>query len=252
MEVRPTQFWRFALDHDPRLRHDGAVTPSAGGNAIVGTFRAALADDEWAALLALGRRRSYPSGQTLMFEGDPGDFVVVLLSGRVKVVRVSADGRERVLSIRDHGDVVGELSVLDGEPRVGTVIAVEPVEALILTADTFRRHLESTPRVAVALLEAISRRFRETTIKRSQLGASDTVGRLAARLVELVDRYGTPHEDGVVIALPLTQEEIGSWAVGSPAGIAKALQTMREHGWIETERKRIIVRDLAAVRNRAG
>ncbi len=123
-----------------------------------------------------------------MHEGEPGDRVAILVSGRVKVVRLGEDGRERLLSIRDPGDLLGELSFLDGEPRVGTVVALEPVEALVLAAAELRAHLERTPRLAVVLLQALSHQFRETTLKRSQFGALDTVGRVAARLVELAER----------------------------------------------------------------
>lgn len=225
---------------------------SASGDLPTGSFRSRLDAPAWAELEALGRIQRFPAGTTLMFEGEPGDRVMVLLSGRVKIVRISVDGHERLLGFADAGDLVGEVSVFDGEPRVGAVIALEQVDALVIPADGFRRHLEISPRVAVIMLEMMSARFRETTIKRSQFGTSDTVGRLAGRLVELVERYGAPHDRGHIISLPLTQEELGSWAAGSPAGVAKALKTMREFGWIETERRRIVVLDLEALRRRAG
>jgi CRP-like cAMP-binding protein len=102
------------------------------------------------------------------------------------------------------------------------------------------------------LLEVVARRFRDTTIKRSQFAASDTLGRVAARIVELSARYGSPSEGGIEIALALSQDELAAWSGGSRAGVAKALQTLRELGWIETHRRRIVVREPEALRRRAA
>jgi CRP/FNR family cyclic AMP-dependent transcriptional regulator len=216
------------------------------------TFLASLNGDEREALNGLGVRRSFPRGAVLMFQNEPDARVMLLLAGRVKVTRVDHDGHELLLSIRDPGDVLGELSLIDGLPRVATVTALEPVEVLVTAAETFRLHLESTPRVAVALLEVVSRRFRETTLKRSQFSASDTMGRLAARIVELAERYGEPSDEGVAVTSPLSREDLAAWTGASRAGVAHALQGLRELGWVHTERRALLVRDLPALRARAA
>jgi len=217
-----------------------------------GTFLASLNSDEREALNGLGLRRSFPRGTVLMFQNEPDGRVMLLLAGRVKVTRLDHDGHEILLSIRDPGDVLGELALIDGLPHVATVTALEPVEALVTTAETFRHHLESTPRVAVALLEVVSRRFRETTLKRSQFSASDTMGRLAARIVELAERYGEPSDEGVTVTSPLSREDLAAWTGASRAGVAHALQSLRELGWVQTERRALLVRDLQSLRARAA
>ena len=97
----------------------------------------------------------------------------------------------------------------------------------------------------------LSTRFRDADLKRVEFGASDTVGLLAARLVELAERYGQHHEGGVHIELPLSQDELGAWTGASRAGVAAALRTLRELGWIETGRRHIVVLDDEALRARA-
>lgn len=217
-----------------------------------GTFVTLLEPIEWDRVRELGHPVSFPRGSVLMFEREPSDRIMILLSGRVKVTRVDDVGHETMLSIRDPGDMIGELSFIDGHARVATVTALEPVRALVISAPVFRTHLERTPRVAVALLQVVTRRLRETTLKRSQFGASDTVGRLADRLVELVERYGEKTDDGGLrIGLALSQDELAAWTSASRAGLAHALQTFRDLGWIETQRRRVIVRDLEALRARA-
>ena len=225
---------------------------SLTAGAVSGTFLSLLDDAESAALLELGTHRGFPRGAVLMYEGEPGERVMILEEGRVKVTRIEPGGHETMLSIRDPGDVVGEVSLIDERPRLATVTALERVRALVIASSVFRAHLERTPRVAVALLEVEMRRFRETTLKRSQFAASDTTGRLAARIVELSERYGAEREDGIEIDLALTQDDIAAWTGASRAGVAKAFQTLRELGWIETHRRRMVVRQLDALRRRAA
>jgi CRP/FNR family transcriptional regulator, cyclic AMP receptor protein len=217
-----------------------------------GTFLALLEDADRQKLEGLARRTRFPRGTRLMHEGEPGEAVMVLVQGHVKASCVTPEGHELVLSFRGPGDVLGELSFLNAERRSSSVTAIEPVEAMVLPARTFRSFLESTPTAAMTMIDVIGRRFRDANRKRVQFGASDTVGRVAARLVELAERYGEGDADGIRIVLPITQEELGSWTSSSRAGVAKALQTLRELGWIATDRKRITVRDLGALERRAA
>ena len=216
------------------------------------SFLGLLEPAERAAIRDLGRTRRFPRGSVLMYEGEPGERVMVLVTGRVKITGLTEDGRELLFGICDPDDILGELSFIDGRARATSVIALEPVEAVVISSSVFRRHLETSPRVTLALLEALTRRFRDTTLKRAQFASSDTTGRLAARLVELSERYGAPTEFGVEIALALSQEELAGWTGASRAGLAKAVQLLRELDWIETGRRRILVRDLDALRARAA
>jgi CRP-like cAMP-binding protein len=217
-----------------------------------GTFLDLLSEQERQGLYALGIIRSFPRGAVLMFQDEPDGRVMLVIAGRVKVTRTDQDGHELLLSIRDAGDVLGELSFIDGQPRIATVTALEAVEALVTPAQTFRRHLETTPRVAVVLLETVARRFRESTIKRSQFGSSDTLARLASRIVELAGRYGEVNEEGISVALPISQEDLAAWTGASRAGVAHALQTMRELGWVRTDRRTLTVLNLEELSARAA
>ena len=186
---------RVSGDRVPTVTRGGAdlaAARSAAGPGVLapGTFLDRLTDAERDGVIAIGRERIFPRGTVLMYQDEPADRIVILLDGRVKVTRVEGDGRESLLSIRDPGDLLGELSFVDGHPRLATVSTVEPVRALLTTAEELQRHLESTPRVAVVLLQTLVSRFRESTLKRTQFANTDTMGRLAARIIELAERYG--------------------------------------------------------------
>jgi CRP-like cAMP-binding protein len=160
-------------------------------------------------------------------------------------------GREVVLAFRGPGELVGELSALDDEPRSATIVAVDRVEALTLTAHEFRSFLTEHPSASLALLRMLSRRLRDADAKRIEFAAFNTLARVAVRLLELCERFGREEGGSVRIALPLSQEELAGWTGASLESVGRALQTMRSLNWIETRRREIRVLDPEALRRAA-
>jgi CRP/FNR family cyclic AMP-dependent transcriptional regulator len=184
-------------------------------------------------------------------EGDTSDWVALLLTGRVKLSSFTQDGREAVIGIAGHGELLGELSAVDGEARSATAIALDPVDALVVSAEDFTRFLETRPGAAVLLLRTISARLRDADRKRVEFGAYDTVSRVARTLLELAERFGESAEGGVRISLRLSQEELAGMTGASREAVVKALRSLRSRGWIETGRRQIRVVDVAALARRA-
>ena len=221
-----------------------------GENRFEG-FAAALTAAELEDLISRGVKRPFRRGSFIMTEGEASDHVVVLLAGRAKVSSYTAEGKEVVLAVRGPGELLGDFSALDGAPRSATVSALEPIEALILGSERFLAFLEDHPRLAVLLLQTWSRRVRDADRKRVEFGAYDTPGRVARRLLELVDRYGEGEGSSVRISISLTQDELAGWTGSSREAVSKALREFRDRGWITTGRRSITVLDLDALRNRA-
>jgi CRP-like cAMP-binding protein len=215
------------------------------------TFLALLSDGDREPLLKLGGLRKFARGEYLMRQGESGDGVLILLEGHVKANTNDSRGRELVLSFRGPGDVLGELAFTSAAPRSNNVTAMEPVAARAIAASAFRSFLEQHPTAALTVIDVISRRFREANTARVQFGDLDTLGRVAARLIELCERYGDDANAGIEISLPVTQDDLGSWTASSRAGVANALRTMRDLDWIQTERRRITVLDLEALHQRS-
>jgi CRP-like cAMP-binding protein len=202
----------------------------------------------WATLLREhGSPRSFARDQALMYIDQVPSEVLVLLSGWVKVSATTAAGRTVLLALRGPGDLVGELSALDDAPRSASIVAIEPVQALAVPRERFRTFLLEHPETALALLRELSTRLRDADAKRVQLAAYTTVGRVAFCLLELCDRFGRDEQGAVDILLPLSQEELASWAGSSLESVGRALQTMRGLGWIETRRRAIRVLDRQAL-----
>jgi CRP/FNR family cyclic AMP-dependent transcriptional regulator len=221
---------------------------AAGHRRFLDALERETADE----LRSRGVPRHYPRGTALFHERQPGDRVMVVLSGTVKLCSVSEDGREVLLALRGPGDLLGELGALDGRPRSASAIALEEVEALVMPAADFKSFLEGHPRAAVVILEMLATRLRDADRKRIEFAAQDSMSRVAARIVELSESFGEEGDGEIRIDLPISQEELAGWTGCSRDSVVKALQSMRGLGWIDTERRRIIVHDLNAVRRRAG
>lgn len=216
-----------------------------------GAFLDVLPAEERELLVASGRRRRYQRGQTLFVEGHRSDQVVVILAGRVKIFTSTEDGHETVLAVRGAGELLGELSAIDGHSHSATATAVEEVDAVVLPVAVFRAHLESHGRTALLLLTIVSGRLRDADRKRTEFGALDAVGRVSSRLIELAATHGEPYADGVRITLPFSQEELAAWTGSSREAVAKALRALRERGLIRTNRREITVLDADGLRHRA-
>jgi CRP/FNR family cyclic AMP-dependent transcriptional regulator len=218
---------------------------------MAGSLFEALTEDERQALTGHAIRRRVPRGTTLFMEGHTVDRVGVILHGRVKVCHLTDDGQEIMFTLREPGDLLGHMEAVTDGTAIATVITLEPLEGLFLSAGDFRAFLQEHPRVALLLLERMTWHLIDSDRRRLELIAHDSVGRVARRLVDLADRYGESAEGGVRITLSISQTELAGWVGISRKAVTNALQALRRRGWIQTGRKEIIIKDLDALRARA-
>jgi CRP/FNR family transcriptional regulator, cyclic AMP receptor protein len=216
------------------------------------SFLGRLTADELAALRSRAVPRHFARGATIMHQGEVPGRVVVIEHGRAKVTAVTEDGAEIVLAFRQPGDLLGELSALGGEQRLATVRALEELDALAVAAGDFDTFLEQHPRVALVILRVVIERLRAADRQQVEFAAHHTLARVASRLLELAERFGEPSDGGVLITLPISQEELASWAGASREATSKALRDLRELGCVETRRRNITVRDVEALSRVAG
>jgi CRP-like cAMP-binding protein len=217
-----------------------------------GGFLNRLSETDAAGLSGLGRNRTYPSKSVLFFEGDDAHEVLIIRSGEVKVSASGLDGREVVLDVLGAGDILGELSAIDGGRRSATATALTQISVTVIEIHRFRTFVAERASVATELLQTMTERLRGTSRRQVEFGTVDGLGRVCARLVDLMARYGQPGEGGVAVVAPMSQQEIGSWAGLSREAVVKALHALRSLGWIRTEGRTITVVDPASVRGRAA
>jgi CRP-like cAMP-binding protein len=187
-------------------------------------------------------------GQVLFFEGDLGGSVIALRSGLAKVSVQTLPGRELLLAVKGPGELLGEMSTLDGRPRSATATAMEAVEALVVSASVFHEFLNDHPRIALRLLRTLAAELRETDELLADRDAGDTVSRTARRLVHLAGRYGRRNGRSTHVGISLTHDELASWIGVSRESTSRALSRLRVAGYITTGRRSITVVDLARLR----
>lgn len=217
-----------------------------------GGFLGRLRPQDAAALVGLGRMRRYPPHSVVFFQGDTAHEVLIVHNGQVKVAVVSVDGREVVLDVLGPGELLGELSAIDGAPRSAAATTLTAVEVTAIDLASFNAFVDDSPTVAVALLRSVAGRLRHTSRRQVEFGTVDALGRVCGRLAEMMDRYGHANGERVDIAPPLSQSEVGAWAGLSREAVVKSLAALRALGWVATTGRTITVIDPAAVRARAN
>jgi CRP/FNR family transcriptional regulator, cyclic AMP receptor protein len=210
-----------------------------------------LTDEEWRSLETRAHARHFRHRQVLFREGDPGDAVIAIRSGQVKVSVHTPGGREILLAVKEAGELVGELSAIDGRPRSATATALDAVDALVMPAQFFLEFIETHPRLAVRLLQVLVAQIRASDVRSAERDTGDITCRVARRLVDLAERFGEHRGSGVEIALTLSQDDLAGWVGATREATSRALSRLRAEGCVTTARQRITLTDVAALRQRA-
>jgi CRP-like cAMP-binding protein len=202
-----------------------------------------MSDRELDMLLALTTTKKLKKRAYLCRKGDPGNALFAVLEGRLKATGEGRDGKEMVFSVMDPGEVIGEIALLDQEPRSATVQAVEDVTLLTLHRRDLLPFLERNPKAAIKLAAVLARRIRNL----SEL-AEDTVflglpSRLAKKVLSLADRYGKQTPDGLKIDLKLPQHELGELVGTSRESINKTLRQWGEESLVSFASGYLTIKD---------
>jgi CRP/FNR family cyclic AMP-dependent transcriptional regulator len=197
-----------------------------------------LRDEELGRVSKVSRRRNYPKNSVILFEDDPGDALYVVVSGQVKVVLIGEDGREVILSTLKDSEFFGEMALIDDQPRSAHVI---------LRRDDFHQCLEATPRIALGLLQGLSKRLRQADHKIGGLVLLDVNGRVARLLLEMAD-----DNDGRVVTRRLTHHMIAQMIGSSRETVSRTMRNFVERKLIEVSGKRIVIRNRPVLEAAAG
>lgn len=196
--------------------------------------------------------RSYKRGQLVFHQGDPGDWLFVMVEGLVKVLVPSPEGGEIGLVTLAPPATFGELAVIDGGPRSASAEALEPTTVLVLTRATVVELLRDHPQLAEALLKALGGIVRRVTDQAADLVFLDLHGRVAKLLTALADERADEAADGVVLDLHMTQTGLASMVGGSRQSVNQVLRSFEDRGYLELQGRTIVVKRRDLLRKRAG
>ncbi len=202
-----------------------------------------LGASELAGMERLVELREVPADGLVVGQEEPGDALYVLARGRCKVVLYGESGREIILRVfKRPGDFFGEMSLLDGEPRSATVIAIERSALLRLSREAFGQHLRSSSATALAVMAELSRRLREADGVIGNLALLDVYGRLARTLRQLAQSDGEESAEGVVIRDLPTQQELAGLLGTSRETVSRAFAELARRGLVHLAGRRLVLR----------
>jgi CRP/FNR family cyclic AMP-dependent transcriptional regulator len=191
-------------------------------------------------------------GAVIFAEGEPGDRLYVITTGKVTLGHKAKDGRETLLGVLGPGEMFGELSLFDPGTRTATAVALTDVKLLGLSRDSLRPWLTGRPEVALKLLQALAQRLRRTEDAMADLVFSDVPGRVAKALLALSDKFGVFKNGELYIEHDMTQEELAQLVGASRETVNKALAEFVNRGWMRVEQRSVTIVDLERIQRRSS
>jgi CRP/FNR family cyclic AMP-dependent transcriptional regulator len=181
--------------------------------------------------------RRHPKNALIVEEGLPGDYMYVVREGRVKVIKGSEEGREKIMDFLEVGDFFGEMSLLDRAPRSASVKTMEPVLLLALSRTTFLDLLSRSPSLSLAVIQVLTQRLREA----DEQASSMSFQKVTARARGLFERIARTDDDGPPLTPPMTHQQIADMIGTSRETVTRAIKRLKTDGWLGQEGKRYAI-----------
>jgi len=200
---------------------------------------AQVGDEDLESIAAHLIPRRFPRNATVVEEGLPGDYMYVIQEGRVKVTKLSEDGREKILEMMSEGSFFGEMALLDQAPRSATVKTLTAAKLLALSRHDFLSLLRRSPDLSMTVIQELTRRLRDTDEQASSLSflrvkdrTKGLLRRMAAESEEESARRATP---------TLTHQQIADMIGTSRETVTRVVKELKAEGWLQQQGKRYLV-----------
>ncbi|MFI6031594.1 Crp/Fnr family transcriptional regulator [Amycolatopsis magusensis] len=209
--------------------------------SLTNSFSTAASVDVAAVLRSAGQAFQFRRGHTVFSEGEPGNRLYIVDSGKVKIGTSRAPGRDVLLRLLGPNEIFGDLSLFDPGPRSATATTVTEVRATGIDRNALRHIISYRVDVADALLRLLARRERLAVKAATDLAFNDVPGRLAKTLLQLAQRFGTREPGGMRVIHDLTQLELAQLVGASRETINKALSVFARRGWLQLDSKSVLI-----------
>lgn len=208
-----------------------------------------LSERDLEELARMCRSRNVERGTLICGRGEPGDSLMVVVSGRVRISSVSIEGREVILNEIHPGQTFGEVAFLDGSDRTADATALEASRLLVLHRRDFQPFLRERVELCLEVMKLLCQRLRHTTEQVEDLALRSLESRLARVLLALAESTGERDGDGsVTVRTSLSQRELGEITGATRESVNKTLRQWRENGIAEMQEKRFHINDLEEFR----
>jgi CRP-like cAMP-binding protein len=186
--------------------------------------------------------------QVIYLPGDPGGAVYLVNGGRVKVSKVTRDGKELTLAYRGPGEIFGETCLIDGGPREEMAEAMENALVTEIERSEFERLLQTQASLGYKMTKILAQRRREVENKIENLVFKDVNSKLAELLLRLANEYGVDDSRGTLVALKITHQEMANLIGSTRETVSLTLAQFKRKGLIQTEGRKVIIADREGLR----
>jgi CRP/FNR family cyclic AMP-dependent transcriptional regulator len=186
--------------------------------------------------------------QVVYLPGDPGAAIYFVNGGRVKVSKVTRDGKELTLAYRGPGEIFGELALIDGGPREEMAEAMENAMVSEIDRVEFEQIVEREGLIGYRLTKVVAQRRREVENKIEQLVFKDVNAKLAELLLRLGVEYGIDDARGTLVALKITHQEMANLIGSTRETVSLTLSQFKRKGLIHTDGRKVILADREGLR----
>ncbi|MBT0662884.1 Crp/Fnr family transcriptional regulator [Geobacter pelophilus] len=223
---------------EPKTKPDGNLIKNI-------PFFAALSAEEVEHVDRLIIRKRFSKDQIVLFEEDTANYMYIVYSGKVRVVKLNDEGREQIITIHKKNDFFGEMSLLDGNTSPATVIAHEDCLIGLLSKIDFERYLLSHETIRRKIIDLLCSRLRDSWAMIKILSFDNAEHRVMAVLDRLQELYGVFDDRGVIINVKLTHQQIASYASVARETVTRVLNRLEKEGVIHVlENKAILLTKL--------
>ncbi len=208
---------------------------------------AGLSPKHLESILAVSQTQVFPKETLLFRQGDRGESLFLVLSGRVKAVLLAEDGRELILAVFGPGEIFGEMALFDpDERRTATVVTVETTSLLTLSGKEFMAMLADHAAIAQSLLCTLTQRLKESSSRIANLIFLDTYSRVGTYLVKMAEQQGRRLADGSLVLTRPPQQDIADYIGSSRETVSRALKELEHQGLIRVIGKKVILHRIKA------
>ncbi len=203
-----------------------------------------LTETELAAISALMLIRKYKKRQLIFVEGEPGEAIYIILDGKVKLTKSTPSGRELILGIRQTGEPFAEVVLFDGGVYPATAEVIEDSEIGILRNHDVEQLVMNNSAISIALLKTMSQRLRVSQQKLRDLALKDTLGGMVNTLKRLAKEHGTKTEQGILIDLNLTHQDLANFIGTSRESANRFISDLKKSKIISVDKGKITIIDM--------
>lgn len=188
--------------------------------------------------------KTYSKKNIVFHEGDYGDALYVIKSGRIKIAKVAIDGREKTLTILKAGDFFGEMAIFDDMPRSATAEAMDhDVRLLSMSKSDFEHLILSNPSIAIRIMKDLTRRIRQVNEQVQDLAFKDVHGRVASTIFNLLKAEKDATKNQGVSSLKMTHQDLANMVGSSRETVTRALNRLQDEGVISIMHQQITILD---------